>query len=53
MEHITFWPTADDINIKGRNIYTIKQNIETLLDTSKEIAAEVNEEKMKYMFMSH
>jgi hypothetical protein len=39
---------ADDMNLLGDNIETIKKNTETLIDTSKEVCIEVNIEKTKY-----
>jgi hypothetical protein len=43
---------ADDINILGGSIHTIRKNTEALLIASTEIGIEVNAEKTKYMVMS-
>ena len=44
---------ADDVNILGGKIHTIKEKIESLLVTSKEIGLEVKADKTKYMDMFH
>jgi hypothetical protein len=36
---------ADDVNILGENIDTIKENPETPIDASKDVGLEVNAEK--------
>jgi hypothetical protein len=43
---------ADDVNLLGDNIDTIKKKTQTLIDTSKEVGLEVNTEKTKYMLLS-
>jgi hypothetical protein len=43
---------ADDVNLLGDNIHTMKKNTETLIDASKEVVLEVNTEKTKYMLLS-
>jgi hypothetical protein len=43
---------ADDSNLLGDNIDTIKKNAESLSDASKEIRLVINVEKTKYMLLS-
>ena len=43
---------ADDVNILGRSIPTIKKNPEALVVASKKIGPEVNADKIKYMVIS-
>jgi hypothetical protein len=42
---------ADDINLLGDSINTIKENAETLLEAIRNIGLEMNEEKTKYMIV--
>jgi hypothetical protein len=44
---------ADDVNLQGNNIDTIKKDTGSLTDASKEVGLEVNTEKTKYMLMCH
>jgi len=43
---------ADDVNILGGSVHTIKKTIDTLVVASKENGLEVNADITKYMVMS-
>jgi hypothetical protein len=43
---------ADDVNPLGDNVDSIKENMETLIDASKEVGLEVNTKKTKYIWLS-
>src|SRR5215469_16211449 len=43
---------ANDVNILGGSIHTVKKNAEALLVATKEIGPEVNADKTKYMIVS-
>jgi hypothetical protein len=43
---------ADDVNLLGDSVNTIKENSEKHLESSKDIGLEINAEKTKYMIMS-
>jgi hypothetical protein len=47
-----FLSYADDVNLLGDNIDTIKKNTDILIDASKEVGLEINVEKTKYMLLS-
>jgi leucyl aminopeptidase (aminopeptidase T) len=44
---------ADDDNLLGDSVNTIKDNSETLLEASRDIGLEINAQKTKYMIMCH
>jgi len=43
---------ADDANILGRSVHSVKKNTEASIVASKEIGLEVNAKKTMYMVMS-
>jgi hypothetical protein len=43
---------ADDVNLLGDNVDTIKKNTDTFTDASKKVGLEINVEKTKYMLLS-
>jgi len=43
---------ADDVNILGGSIHTLKENAEALVAATREIGLEVGEDKTKYMVVS-
>ena len=43
---------ADDVNILGGSVHTVKKHTEALVVASKEIGLEVNADTTKYMVMS-
>jgi len=43
---------ADDVNILGGSIHTLKENAGTLVAATREIGLEVSADKTKYMDMS-
>jgi hypothetical protein len=44
---------ADDVNLLGNDIDTMKKNTESITDTSKEVGPEINTDKTKYILLSH
>jgi hypothetical protein len=43
---------ADDVNIEGGSVHTLRKNAEDFVVASKENGLEVNSDKTKYMVMS-
>ena len=43
---------ADDVNVLGGSIRTVKENAEALVAAAREIGLEVSADKTKYMVMS-
>jgi len=43
---------ADDVNIVGANINTIKKRVEALLQANKEAGVQISTDRTKYMFTS-
>ena len=43
---------ADNVNILGGSIHTLKENADALVAATREIGLEVNADKTKYMVMS-
>ena len=43
---------ADDVNILGGSIHTVKENAEAVVVATKEIGLEVNTDKTKYMVIT-
>jgi hypothetical protein len=41
---------ADDVNLLGDSIHTVKKNTETLIDASKEVSLEVNTEVLTMVY---
>jgi hypothetical protein len=47
-----FLAYADDVNVLGGSVHTVRENAEALVDATKENELEVKTDKTKYMVMS-
>jgi hypothetical protein len=52
MVYFSFWFCADDVNMLGESVNTIRKNTGALVVASKETGLEVNADKTKYMITS-
>jgi hypothetical protein len=52
LETLQLLAYADDMNLLGDSIETVKKNTQTLIDMSKEVGLEVKAEKTKYIMLS-
>ena len=43
---------ADDVNMLGKNLQTVRENAEIFIKASKDVGLELNSEKTKYMITS-
>jgi hypothetical protein len=43
---------ADDVNILGGSVHTVRENTETIVVATKEIGLDANTDKTKYIVMS-
>jgi hypothetical protein len=51
MGHIMLLVYANDVNLLGDNINTIKKNTEILIDANKEVGLKENTKKSEYMLL--
>jgi hypothetical protein len=51
MGHSQLLTFADDVNVLGSNIYTMKKNTETFTDASKDVGLKIKVERTKYMLL--
>jgi hypothetical protein len=42
---------ADDVNLLGDSVNTVKEKVEALLEVRRDIGLEINADKTKYMIM--
>jgi hypothetical protein len=44
---------ADDVNLLGNSVNTIKENTGTILEASRDVSLEINAEETKYVIIFH